>query len=37
VYATGGPDMEEDLARYMVSILPWACGDEDAPVRTVED
>jgi len=37
VYATGGADMEEDLARYMVSILPWACGDAEAPPRTVED
>jgi hypothetical protein len=31
------PDLEEDLARYIVSILPWACGDDEAPLRTVED
>lgn len=37
VYVDSDPDLEEDLARYVVSILPWACGDEEAPQRTVED
>ena len=37
VYVDSDPDLEEDLARYMVSILPWACGDAEAPPRTVED
>lgn len=32
----GSRDVEEDLARYMTSMLPWACGDEDAPPRTAD-
>lgn len=28
-------DLEEDLAHYMISILPWVCGDQSAPKRTV--
>lgn len=27
-------DLQEDLSRYLVSILPWACGDEDPPPAT---
>lgn len=29
-----GRDVSEDLSRYLTSILPWACGDAEAPERT---
>lgn len=29
-----GREPTEDLSRYLVSILPWVCGDEEAPSAT---
>ena len=34
--AGGGRDPVEDVSRLMVSMLPWACGDQDAPPRTLD-
>lgn len=31
---TAGRDQRADAERLLVSMLPWACGDEDAPPRT---
>jgi len=32
-----GRDASMDAANLLVSMLPWACGDEEAPPATVED
>ena len=31
-----GRAAEEDLSNLLVSMLPWVCGDDDVPARTVE-
>jgi len=34
---TAGRDQRADAEALLVSMLPWACGDAEAPPRTVED